>query len=56
MAKLINVPMSTYSVCFLAPLESLKRSIDFAAIKNPIAEKLLDKTKVNTKIRSKIPM
>tara|TARA_R100000935_G_C2789162_1_gene145175 strand:+ start:688 stop:897 length:210 start_codon:yes stop_codon:yes gene_type:complete len=58
MAKLIKVPMSTYSVCFLAPVSvlSLNLKMDLAAMRKPMAAKLSVIIKVRTRILSNIPM
>ena len=57
-ATLVKVPSSTYSVSFLSwcLVRSPKRKIDFAAIRNPIAENWFNNTKVSINTLSRYPM
>src|SRR5690349_12745121 len=56
--KLIRVPIKIYSASLRAsfPLISLNRRIDFVAIKKPMPSKWPLTTKVNTRMRSKMPI
>ena len=56
--KLNRVPIRTYSVSlrFLPSVKSPNLNTDLAVMRNPMADQVLSKIKVNTNKRSRIPM